>query len=94
MGRDHMGEEQWKDILGAAPAKALRLEGGKSFHGPRREGGPVGEADGSKGWIRELSSRALPRTTSRGHRQPDLNEGGACFRVLLWQSPQSCLSLV
>lgn len=54
----------------------------------------MGETDGSKGWIRELSSRALPRTTSRTHRQPDLDEGGACFRVLLWQIPQSCLSLV
>ena len=61
VGRDHMGEEQWRIILGAAPAKVLRLEGGKSFHGPRREGGPVGEANDSKGWIRELSSRALPR---------------------------------
>ena len=61
VGRDHMGEEQWRNILGAASAKVLRLEGGKSFHGPRREGGPVGEANDSKGWIRELSSRALPK---------------------------------
>ena len=62
VGRDQ-GEEQWRNILGAAPAKVLRLEGGRSFHGPRREGGPLGQADGTESWIGELSSRALPRTT-------------------------------
>ena len=49
VGRDHMGEEQWRNILGAAPAKVLRLEGGRVPMVPEEKEDP---------WVRQMAARA------------------------------------
>lgn len=91
--KDHMGEEQWRDILGAAPAKVLRLEGGKSFHSPQKE----------DPWVRQMAARAGSRELSshalQGARQRALTGNLTLMKGCLLPCPpladsQSCLSLV